>query len=498
MFSKEPVPTAKTRQAITLVVALFVLLLGVPSFLYTTSIHRATLPTEAVDLRLAAFHQAVSFEIPVYILPAPPGLVQNTQQAVDSALLARALPEGLWRLQLHEGKLGATDVVVTLRQGAAADFAHGSAYAHRLQADLKEVMVLSREPPASTADLAAYISHVLLDVVFHRELEAMAAVLSQDIASMVFPYSPEFNINFNLFVENGRPVAWDIARALAYIQPTLHSLRHYCKFRVGTQIQYYSKLNTQPVAQHNLSARVIPQSDLSTFINFGDWNLDTHDIAPSINFVVFVSEGVYRNSPLVIEHSVTNSLMVPQWGGVHIYQPAQPVHGLLTVTETELKGILAIFASQLYDLLGVPYIPELAALRIDSFHRCATLKNLKKALDNLSALNKISESLEGIAIPESTKQSMTAALAHYDAALAHIRKGRFEESVSEAAQSIQHSDKAFFAKQMVQQAYFPSEHKLAVFLPLLGPICSIVLFGIIKTYRSRRAGQQSGELKKEI
>ena len=42
------------------------------------------------------------------------------------------------------------------------------------------------------------------------------------------------------------------------------------------------------------------------------------------------------------------------------------------------------------------------------------------------------------------------------------------------------SEKAFFEKSMVGQVYFPDEHKVAVYLPLLGPIGVPLVVGLVR------------------
>ncbi|KAF8002358.1 hypothetical protein HF325_003323 [Metschnikowia pulcherrima] len=316
--------------------------------------------------------------------------------------------------------------------------------------------------------MANYLSMVLLQTVFKDELAAVKKILNDEhTADVVFPYAPAYNVVFNLFVEDGRPVTWPIQQAVEFIQPVFSALKNYANFKISSQTHYYSKLQSEPSLNGDGTARVIPQTDLATFINYGEWNLNTHDIAPSINFLNDNgSKLVYR------------------------------------ISESELEPVFDIFASQLFELLGVPKAPLSPFLRVDAFHRVATLKNMKRALSNLKALLKISSSLHGISIPESTRANVISSLENYDKVVELLQNNDFEASVAFAAKSVTKSDEAFFEKEMVQQAYFPSEHKLAVFLPLLGPICSIVFFGLIKYLRSRKASRKESETselgKKEI
>lgn len=62
------------------------------------------------------------------------------------------------------------------------------------------------------------------------------------------------------------------------------------------------------------------------------------------------------------------------------------------------------------------------------------------------------------------------------------------------------AERAFFEKGMVAQLYFPDEHKVAVYLPLLGPVGVPLLMGLIKELRGwiqrrKQRAQDSAEKK---
>jgi phosphatidylinositol glycan class S len=62
------------------------------------------------------------------------------------------------------------------------------------------------------------------------------------------------------------------------------------------------------------------------------------------------------------------------------------------------------------------------------------------------------------------------------------------------------AERAFFEKSMVGQLYFPDEHKLAVYIPLLGPVGVPLLLGLlneIKAWRKRRRERAEKEAKKK-
>jgi phosphatidylinositol glycan class S len=63
------------------------------------------------------------------------------------------------------------------------------------------------------------------------------------------------------------------------------------------------------------------------------------------------------------------------------------------------------------------------------------------------------------------------------------------------------AEKAFFEKSMVGQLYFPDEHKIAVYLPLLGPVGVPLVVGLLNELKAwkkrRRERAEKGRRKKE-
>lgn len=489
-----------------MVIALFVFCLGAPLFLYTTRVHRADLPVLELDQRVETFADSVKFRIPVYVNSTNEAAIAQIQSATDNYISTTTNLDLLWSLEFrpYTQEIDSyQDYVLSLIEDDESSLDHLT-QSFVLSPFSKGITVVLPSS-LSISNVSQYVTEVLFNQVFGSEIQMFSALKSNSLSSdMSFPYSTVFNVVFNLFVQDGTPVDWAIAEAVPLMQPIFQALQHYCKFKVSTQIQYYSKLTNEPTFNEEQNANIISQENLPTFVNFGDWNLHNHEVTPSINFVIYFSELNYENIPLLVEGSETNSFSIPQWGGVYIYNPAlPPLEGSrIKISESELNKILDIFASQLFELLGVPSEPVSPLMRIDSFQRFSSYKNLKRSLDNLSALVKLSNSLIGISIPEATKTNVVDSMARFDEAVQNLSVADFSHALENSGISLESSDKAFFEKEMLQQAHFPNEHKLAIFLPLLGPICSIVLFGILKRFiawkKNRSALSQTEKAKKEI
>lgn len=502
--SKEAAYSKAVRNRITLVMGLFVLFLGVPLFLYTTRVHRADLPVMVLNERAETFHSDLALRIPIYVNSSKVNIIPAVQAAVDEHV-ATATGLGLsWGIDFQPY----TPEIDSFKQYVLSIIDDNESK----DGDLTQSYVLSPYSKGLTiilpsfmdiTSISRYATKVLFEQVFKVETDIITELKNDAHTSdMSFPYSTVYNVVFNLFVQDGSPVEWEIEKAVLQMQPIFQALKHYCKFRVSTQVQYYSKLTNNVSFDEELKANVLSQDDLSTFINFGDWNLNNHEKTPSINFLIYFSDLNYKQVPLIVPGSKTNSFSIPQWGGVHIYNPSEQLTGekILKISELELLSILDIFASQLFELLGVPGSPASLLMRIDTFQRVACYKNLQRSLDNLNALVKLSNSLTGISIPEATKKNVLDSLSFYDQAIEQLHSSDFSTALEKSGKCVESSDKAFFEKEMLQQAHFPNEHKLAVFLPLLGPICSIVLFGLLKRFkvwREERKKASKAELEKK-
>ncbi|KAK6202271.1 phosphatidylinositol-glycan biosynthesis class S protein [Scheffersomyces amazonensis] len=479
-MAQESHSVRNVRRWIVVVIAALVLGLGYPLFWGTTTIYRADLPYEEIQQLTTNLQHNIQFRIPVYLQVSDPVPVSSTQQAFNTRL-SYTYPElgQLWSVEFTTDSNTVDShkdyVVIVKKANVLEDSFQISPYSKMIEIFVSDKTVADE-----------YIASVLVDQVFKEEIQQLLSLTTNknhDTISTVMPYSSDYNIVFSLFVENGVEIDWQIEQSIELFTPILDRLSHFANFSIATQVQYYSKLSKEIKYNEEDQAFVLKPSDLTTFINFGDWNLFTHDINPTINFIIFFPASNYDNKPWKIEGSKKNSFLVPQWGGVHIFNKELPLieSSKVTLTEDELIPVLEVFSSQLFQLLGFVNSPKSPSIRIDTLSRVSTYKNLKQSLESLTSLIKVTNSLSEISIPELTKEYVNKSLDYAKKAIEKVNNDQdYLTSVTYSSLSLKNSDRAFFEKEMVQQAYFPSEHKLAVFLPLLGPIGSIISIGILK------------------
>ncbi|KAF8249712.1 hypothetical protein K440DRAFT_582083 [Wilcoxina mikolae CBS 423.85] len=339
------------------------------------------------------------------------------------------------------------------------------------------------------------------------------AVEIQRKMSRILRYSPTYHLTFSMFTASGTPTSWEIEKSIDdYLQPLLDALSGISNFTVDSQIQFYASLSPNVIPswvpdnpdQQQLEGQqlmeqpgkwVLKKEDLSSFINSAEWPLVSITSYPTINFIVYIPPK--GETPLAISESATNAFLLPQWGGVMVLNP-KPDSPSDHLSKEDLKPALDIFAAQLLSLLGAPSHPPSLPIRLDSLTRQRSAELLTSASSTLGSLYRLTKALPSISIPTSVSTSVGSTLSSLSNACRELKKGRFGGTggaLEEGRNAASQAEKAFFEKSMVGQVYFPEEHKVAVYLPLMGPVgVPLVmsafkeLMKLFKDWKLRRAG----------
>jgi phosphatidylinositol glycan class S len=165
-----------------------------------------------------------------------------------------------------------------------------------------------------------------------------------------------------------------------------------------------------------------------------------------------------------------------------------PISTLLsTIRSDDLRPAMLTFSNHLLALLGAPESGSLP-LRLATLTRVRSAGLLLKASSTLGSLARLALALPSISIPPSVAEGVDTTIRHLEKACAGLggKEGLENARIAEEA-----AEKAFFEKSMVGQVYFPDEHKVAVYLPLLGPVGVPLVMGVVKevkAWKKRRAG----------
>lgn len=303
-------------------------------------------------------------------------------------------------------------------------------------------------------------------------------------------YAPTYHITISLFTPVAVPSSWEIEQALAeYFEPLLESLSAINQFTIDTQVQLYAKFSpsVQPPRHDSESGKwTLREEDLSGFINAAEWPLSpSTGPGPTLNFIIYVPDP--QTSPLVIKDSQATSWLIPQWGGVYILNP--PLAGLKSskatpvLSKDAIQPALMTFSHQLLSFLGAPLSPPSLPLQLQTLTRVRAASLLLSASSTMGSLARLTVALPSIAIPETVSRAVNIALMQLQSTCMALKDGRFKDALETARVAEAEAERGFFEKSMVGQVYFPDEHKVAVYLPLLGPVGVPLVMSALKELR---------------
>jgi len=235
----------------------------------------------------------------------------------------------------------------------------------------------------------------------------------------------------------------------------------------------------------------LKEDDLSAFVNAAEWPLSPSiGKGPTINFILYIPKR--DQLPLTILEDKGASWLVPQWGGITILNPTLITHpetGLQTITAQlsaeELRPAFETFAKQLLSLLGVPAStcqghPLPLSLRLQTMKRLSALALYFRASSTLGSLARLAQHLNNIPIPKHVASLVDDTISNLENSARSLRDSEWDKALKHSTKAFEQSEKAFFDKAMVGQVYFPDEHKIAVYSPLLGPIGVPLVVGLVR------------------
>ncbi|KAK8075599.1 phosphatidylinositol-glycan biosynthesis class S protein [Apiospora hydei] len=495
---KEPPPEkdADTRRRTWIVISfwLIAVFIGLPIWWNTTTIYRANLPltqmTDWADGKACEPVFPLRIALDVGSLPEQEAqnLLRLTQHALDDL---NDFSGHHLRLQLAQAPAETitpvrddSNVALTIRlaPGDAAHTASSSLHPHLPILDVQYPPNSLPTANSPSSGLATYIA-TQLGSTFAEEQNIISYLLetssitsehkpkgiSQEVVDTVskrmtrsLKYSQTYHLTFSLFTNGPVPSSWDIEAAIdEYLKPVLDMLKPIHDFTIDTQVQLYAAPGVQ--------SQVLGKEDLSSFINAAEWPLSPSiGGAPTVNFIVYIGNQTIGVPSETSPGETSQSWMIPQWGSVYLLAPpAEATH----VSSETLKQPILTFTSHLLTLLA----------------RIRSADLLLRASSSLGSLARLTLALPSISIPSNVADGVVKTIHHLELACASLGGAK---SLEHARIAEAEAERAFFEKSMVGQLYFPDEHKVAVYLPLLGPIGVPLVMGLlneIKTWKNKRS-----------
>ena len=509
-----PEPQSAVRRRLIVILSFWVVILffGLPMWWKTTSVYRSQLPFD--KMLQVPYQPEIPIEIRLTSQTLPTSEIKDighkVQQALDDLNDYPVIHHRISYEPTEKDNNQVDDPDLTI------ELSQGTDLRSRFEERTPGRQYLAVQHPANAAaDLVDYlakrIQHVYLDehisaaqqYASHstsnaRALKFLQSSQQEDVdrvrqrTARAFKHSGDYNLVFSLFSADDQPSDWAIRPALQnHILPIIQALSKTSNFSLTSQIQLYSAFSpsVHPIANTGGQGYLLRRDELSAFINTAEWPLSPSiGAGPTINFVLYVPSK--DQSPLYIEGSPSNTWLIPQWGVISVLNPGMVLgksdsktHHPGSLDAGTLRQPFEQYAHQLLALLGVPTGDIPLSLRVRAYQRIAGLSLFLRAASSLGSLGRLAGHLSSIPIPKHVSLLVVAALDRLSVASNYFGAGRTIPGIQQAYTALRDADKAFFDKSMVGQVYFPDEHKVAVYLPLLGPVGVPLAVALIRELR---------------
>jgi phosphatidylinositol glycan class S len=480
-----------TRRIILASIWSIVLFLGLPWWLWTTQIHRAELPLEAID----ALKQsgALDLQFPVKFQVFVAGNLENIERELASKFkrweTVPSLSKGVNRITF-KSSVSASHLNVN-----ADDFEKGIPRNDRSdQAGVYKVYVFNEPTEKVYIGDERYIgifasSNVVdkvasvLDSLFLQERDHLLRYLDDNFRgpskSRTVKYSSRYQITLSMLVGDSDVCSWDIEKVTRlYLEPFFNQFRPHVDVDVVSQMQYAAALNVHPIERDG--SYYLNPEQLPTFINSAEWNMATLDASGiPLNFILYCPSK--SQSPLYLMDSKGNTIdthafLIPRWGGIAISNAA---HCNLTLSELQLfaeivveqaRKILGVQPLQIDVLHATATSPVgLTGWEMDRWIRKRTAENVVNAARTLTSLAKLISNMGNMVVMDDIRNNVQGSLDGFHETMDALKNGNSNLAFASSKRAVDLAESAFFDPTMVSMLYFPTEHRFAIYMPLFVP-----------------------------
>ncbi|AMD21640.1 HFL216Cp [Eremothecium sinecaudum] len=491
------------RRSVALWFLLLYILVGVPLWYKITTIYRAPLPEKYIKDLKDQPNYDINMVIPVYIKSNSykfPDLHDAVQLQVNHLLnsIDKKVNWALHVLPYPE------DNSISPENNYIVHLVSDDILSFSAPYNSREGTVFHDDQSVLENNIPFYIAQVFIDHIFLLERTRLNKNYNPSshvagIKNLAIDYNPDVHLSISLLSGDGNPVSWDVETvANKYLAPLREFLSPLVNFTVDTDIVYFNDLHLHQLKDResltwNDLAHTMDLSELSS----GNYYNEQSSLHLSI---VFPS---HSTGELKFINSTKHwqSYLVPQWGTIIINDKPLPPNA--HVTSNYLTPIMHKFARELFLLLGITDGSEVLNSPIvimDSFKRLTILNNLEKSVETLWSLVKMTSHLPQMTIPKEVAQNVHEALELRLQIVEMLNNpikqdpvAVWDDALAKSNRLFYLCEKAFFHKEMVQQNFLPQEHKIAVYLPLLGPITIVTIAGFFKSMKEKELPEKEKE-----
>ncbi|CAO3663120.1 unnamed protein product [Rhizopus microsporus] len=506
-----------------------VVLIGLPFWWKTTEVYRANLPFSDIDAWYS--QQACNFVVPTRFNIYISSQLEKTQLStqIQERILDRIRYKQNFPIHIniydsekdrYDNRTAVGNYLIYINQSDKARLYVGSERVSYL--DLVDTSADSIVDALESVIPPIYLS----DTDNLQRIACHGQEKKNDVSSMrTLKYAPEYEITVSLLNNNPENMRmdWEIREALnGYLNPFLQQISELSNFSINSQIQNYAPLSLKPKYKERIgkpSYYYFEPQHLPHFVNSAEWNLaSTVTSSPNINFILYIPS--QEEAPLRIHDTkgqplLTNSFLIPRWGGIVIKNPPRSAVDNYKLTRTDLQPIMKTFLSQLRGLIGVKDLDVLGksisfpvefeaakrtgitALEKDNLIRTRTLENVANTISTLKSLGQLVDEIPNMVVQDHISSKVQQSLNCLDAVRQSLEHEDFMGALKHSIEAIELAEKAFFDPTMVSMLYFPDEHKYAIYMPLFVPTSVPLISALIKEIKKLKKKKKAEKVKEE-
>ncbi|TDG48162.1 hypothetical protein AWZ03_005337 [Drosophila navojoa] len=348
-------------------------------------------------------------------------------------------------------------------------------------------------------------------------------ILSTDERISVKSEAPQPEYDVVISVLNPKPkitnAQWNVALAAqTYIEPFLAQISDISSYTVRTQWKYRVAIEAEmkQVRDQTKLGRhyALQESALPHLLTSIAQNLSgSISDRPVINLVVYIppcSTGplhIYNKKNEMLTRDGVDAFISPPWGGFIIANPPESVCLAYMNDEppqqyyVNTNDNMQVMLDQLHKLLDISNEVQVAGVKTvdieqlaprrweyEAYIRRSAIRHIATASNTLQSLIKLLDQISYIVIDD--KVATAIANSHSDilAAKAALLEHRLMNASALAKRAFVFSERGFFDASLLAQLYFPDEQKYAIYIPLFLPVMVPVLssFNMLRKLLDRK------------
>lgn len=511
------------RKRVTLSIILLYVFIGLPVWYQLTKVDqydiRPLLQQERSSIDYLFKNEelsALSMKIPIFLNTSAtaykfPDLISSVQGEIDT--LARSYKEDYGGISM-KFEIKEVDEVANVNENYVVQLDHTDHVGNSIAMYEKlELTVHYNDKIVYDNALPFIIATSIVNNFFYKKNEnCLANELDRSLSIMdnlsAVEYKPRVALNFNLVVDDNVMADWDLSSIdntlfSEMIHPFIKMFENVYEFEIESNVFYNEDLNMNGVGSDVASVQAkLDYTRLDDNINFID-----KDIENVINFAMV----------LTLSEQELLSYNIADWGSIYVCDKNLYLKDdFIYVDSKHLRPLLHTHLNKAFAKLTYSN-GDFVMTSIDSFIKKGIISNINRINKNIKAVYDMVYSLPvytdeslnemipaefepyvakfmsrvfpSLSIPKRIYDQLREIVDKRDSLIEELAHGNtidFKRYLKETFDVYLLSEETFYDHGMVMGGYKSIKHIIAIYLPLLGPMCSIAVGGFIQLLKNPR------------